>query len=413
MSSDQSTIYDEWEVPKVINAAGTKTSIGGSLIRPEALKAMHEAASAFVSLADLQECASQRISDMTGAEAGYITSGAAAGLVLGAAAAIAGDDRGTMARLPATPGVPDEIILPRTHRTGYDHTFEVAGGTIVDVGTNDAHLGTGARPVEPWEIEDAISDQTAAIGYIQKPYTRPELSTVTDIAHAHDIPVIVDAAAELPPVANLSRFIEEGADLVAFSGGKAIRGPQTTGILAGRADLIESVALQHLDMHANSAIWDPPSDLIDSTHVPRQGLGRSMKVGKEEIVGLLRALELFVDTDHDAQRRHWRNTANDIVDHLANADGIETRLVTDDTAIAPEVVVHISATSLSATEIVQALQSETPKVVVGTDRLHHDELVINPMCLRDGEPSYVIERLLAHATPEPNVTEQHKHSDTT
>ncbi|MFB6295864.1 MAG: L-seryl-tRNA selenium transferase, partial [Halobacteriales archaeon] len=218
------TIYEELGVPRVINAASTKTRIGGSLIRPEAMEAMSRASESFVRISDLQARASELIQDVTGAEAGYVASGAAASMTLGIAACIAGDDLGAMDRLPETPGVPDEVVMPRTHRNGYDHAIRAAGATIVDVGTNDNHLGTGSTNVELWEIADAIGEDTAAVAYMEKSYTQPDLADVIEVAHDHDVPVLVDAAAELPPKENLRAFVEQGADLVAFSGGKAIRG---------------------------------------------------------------------------------------------------------------------------------------------------------------------------------------------
>jgi L-seryl-tRNA(Ser) seleniumtransferase len=142
-------IYDEIGVPTVVNAAGTKTRIGGSLIRPAAARIASAAAESFARISDLQSQASDLIAEVTGAEAGYVASGAGASMTLAAAAAIAGDDLGTMARLPDTGGVGDEIVMPRTHRTAYDHALRAAGATIVDVGTNDRHLGTGATNVEP------------------------------------------------------------------------------------------------------------------------------------------------------------------------------------------------------------------------------------------------------------------------
>ncbi|ELZ05404.1 aminotransferase class V-fold PLP-dependent enzyme [Natrialba asiatica] len=400
------SIYDEFGVPAVINATGTKTRIGGSRIRTDALDAMARAGESFVRLSDLQAAASKRIADATGAEAGYVTSGAAAGLLLSAAAALAGCTVERMERLPETDGIPDEIVMPRTHRTGYDHAFRAAGATIVDVGTNDRTLGTGATNVEPWEIEAAITENTAAVGYVQKPFTEPPLEAVTAVAHENDVPVIVDAAAELPPAENLSRFTDAGADLVVFSGGKAIRGPQTTGIVAGREDLIESIALQHLDMHAADAVWDPPTELIDADRlegVPRQGIGRSLKVGKEELVGLLVALDSFRDTDRTAQSEAWHRTATRIAESLADISGLDATVTADtDVSVAPTVVVSIDPTdaACSATELVRSLRAENPRVFVGADRLDADILTINPMCLDDDEVPYVLERIRAHASSE-------------
>jgi D-glucosaminate-6-phosphate ammonia-lyase len=396
------TIYDELGVPSVINAAGTKTRIGGSLIRPEAVEAMSAAAESFVLLSDLQSKACRLISNVTGAEAGFVTSGAAAGLMLSAAAVLAGDDFSVMAQLPETEEIPNEIVMPRTHRTGYDHAFRAAGAEIVDIGTNDHYLGTGTTNVEPWELETAITEQTAAVGYIEKPYTQPPLETVCAIAHENDTPVIVDAAAELPPTTHLSRFISEGADLVVFSGGKAIRGPQTTGIVAGRKDLIESIALQTLDMHVAGDIWDPSEQLIDIDHfdgVPRQGIGRPLKVGKEELAGLITALELFIEEDIDEQRYRWKRRAEHINDYLTDIDGFDSRIDRDNGSIAPEVVVTIDASVVgtTATELARTLRAENPRVFVGTDHLHRDEIGLNTMCIENEQIDYLLDRIVDNA----------------
>lgn len=395
------TIYEELGVTSVVNATGTKTRIGGSRIRPEAVEAMNRAATAFVRLSDLQALASDCISEVTGAEAGYVTSGAASALTLGAAACLAGSDIGAMSRLPDTEGLADQIVMARTHRTGYDHALRAAGATIVDIGTNDRHLGMGSRNVEPWEFADAISEETAAVAYIEKAYTEPDLEVVCEIAHEHNVPVIVDAAAELPPVANLERFIEAGADLVAFSGGKAIRGPQTTGILAGRKDLIESVAAQHLDMHAAEEVWEPPRTLLDPEKlggVPRQGIGRPMKVGKEELVGLIRALEAFHDEDHDALKEKWTARSERIAAVLTELPGVATEIAAaEKTSVAPEVQVSVDpdAATLTARELVASLRREEPRIFVGADSLP-EGFTINPMCLSEEETDYVLERIQSY-----------------
>ncbi|WP_121744866.1 aminotransferase class V-fold PLP-dependent enzyme [Natronorubrum halophilum] len=399
---EQDSIYDELGVPRVINAASTKTRIGGSLIRPEAVEAMARAAESFVRISDLQRRASEVISDVTGAEAGYVASGAAACLTLGTAACIARDDLGTMSRLPHAPEAPNEVIMPRTHRNGYDHAIRLAGARIVDVGNNDNHLGTGSVNTELWEIEDAITEDTAAIAYMQKSYSQPELSDVADVAHEHDVPVIVDAAAELPPKRNLTRFIDEGADLVVFSGGKAIRGPQSSGILAGKQDLIESAALQHLDMHVAESVWEPPQDVIDLegyAGVPRQGVGRPLKVGKEEIVGLIRALELFVEEDHEACVAEWTERTDRIAAELREESGLSITVTEGEkTAVAPEVFVRIDpeTAGIDATTLVGQLRKENPRIFVGPDNLHESAFTVNPMCLTDDEADYVVERIRSY-----------------
>jgi L-seryl-tRNA(Ser) seleniumtransferase len=236
--------------------------------------------------------------------------------------------------------------------------------------------------------------------------------------------VIVDAAAELPPVENLERFISTGADLVAFSGGKAIRGPQTTGILAGRRDLIESVALQNLDMHAADDVWTPPNSLIDIDEydgVPKQGIGRSNKVGKEELVGLLKALEQFVAEDHDQLRAEWREIADRISAALSEVSGLETTVTGGgDVSVAPEVIVHVrdntprsdqahngehpdemnqeDLVERAATDMVRKLREGDPRVFVGADQLSEGTFTVNPMCLDDDEVDYVIDRIVTAAS---------------
>lgn len=397
------SIYDSLNVPTVINASGTKTRIGGSRIREEALTAMQDAAGSFVRLSDLQAAASDRIADVTGAEAGYVTNGASGALLLAAAACIADTDPGVMARLPETDGIADEIVMPRTHRTAYDHALRTAGSSIIDIGTNDRHLGTGSRDVEPWEYADAIGDDTVAVAYVYKAYGTPPLAEVCNVAHDHDVPVIVDAAAEVPPVDNFRRFIDQGADLVVFSGGKGIRGPQTTGILAGRADLIESVAFQQLDLHAAGDVWEPPMTLVDTAKidgVPRQGIGRPLKVGKEELVGLLSALEAFLDEDHEATRREWLRRSEQIVDALDDVTGLSVTIDDGDRSVAPEVVVVVDEETVGRTtgDVVGALRRETPRVFVGADAIDDGQFTMNPMCLTDDEADYAVQRVVAHVS---------------
>jgi L-seryl-tRNA(Ser) seleniumtransferase len=395
-------IYEELGVPTVVNAASTKTRIGGSLIRPEAVEAMADAAGAFVRLSDLQARASELIADVTGAEAGYVGSGAAACMTLAAAACMAGDDLAAMERLPHAGGLANEIVMPRTHRNGYDHALRAAGARIVDVGNNDEGLGTGSNAVEPWEIESAISEDTAAVAYMEKPYTKPSLEAVVEVAHASDVPVIVDAAAELPPAANLSRFVEQGADLVVFSGGKAIRGPQTTGILAGRREYVQSAALQHLDMHVAPEVWEPPAELIDRSTfegVPRQGIGRPLKVGKEELAGLLKALELFVEEDQDARQREWAARADRIADGLRDAPGLDVSVAPGGKLmVAPDVRVDLDpgTAGIDVVELVGSLRNEDPRIFVGPDVLDESAFTVNPLCLTDEEADYVVDRVRSY-----------------
>ena len=396
-------IYEELDVPKVINAASTKTRIGGSLIRPEAVEVMASAAESFVRISDLQVRASELVQEVTGAEAGYVASGGAACFALGTAACIAGDDLGTMAALPHTDDdTADEVVMPRSHRNGYDHAVRLAGADIVDVGNNDNYLGTGSKNTELWEIAEAITENTAAVAYMQKSYSQPDLTDVVDVAHDHDVPVIVDAAAELPPKSNLERFIDEGADLVVFSGGKAIRGPQSTGILAGKREYIESAAMQHLDMHVAEEVWEPPAELVDHDRfggVPRQGIGRPLKVGKEEIAGLIRALELFLEEDTDALAQEWANRSESMAAAFREHEALSVTVTEGEkTSVAPEVFVELDSerAGLDVETLVAELRTENPRVFVGPDSLHESAFTVDPMCLTDDEADYVAERVLAY-----------------
>ncbi|WP_276256391.1 aminotransferase class V-fold PLP-dependent enzyme [Halomontanus rarus] len=406
MTTGGDTIYDDLGVPPVINATGTKTRIGGTLIREEALEAMNRAAEAFVRISDLQAAASERIAEVTGADAGYVTNGASSALTLGAAACIAGDDLELMANLPDTDDVPCEIVMPRTHRNGYDHALRAAGADIVDVGANDYHLGTGSENTQPWQIDAAITEETVAVAYMEKPFTRPPLETVVEIAHDNDVPVIVDAAAELPPTENLSKYVDQGVDLVAFSGGKAIRGPQSSGILAGREDLIKSVARQHLDMHASEPVYDPPERLVDLEElpgVPLQGLGRSMKVGKEEIAGLIAALDAFVAEDDDAVLSEWHDRSERIADGLESVDDLDVELANagkTDAVSTVVVTVDEERSPVDAETLVSNLRAENPRIFVGGDDVHRSQFTINPRCLADSEVDYVVDRIAANLEAE-------------
>jgi L-seryl-tRNA(Ser) seleniumtransferase len=204
-----------------------------------------------------------------------------------------------MAALPQTDGFPNEILLPRTHRTGYAQALRAAGARLVDVGHNDRGTGAGVRGLEAWEIESAITPKTAAFAFSANATNVADFVAVVKACRARKIPIIVDAAAQLPPKANLRKFFALGADLVVFSGGKAIGGPQASGILAGRRDLVGAALVQQLDMDVPPATWAPPGliDLRKMKGIPHHGLGRGFKAGKEEIVGLLAALQRFARSE--------------------------------------------------------------------------------------------------------------------
>ena len=388
-------VYENLGVRTIINASGTLTRVGGSRMAPEVLAAMAEAAASFVHIDELQARAGEVLARATGAEAGYVTSGASAGLTLGIAACVAGMDVGKMDRLPDVTGMKSEVVVQRGHRNSYDHAIRAVGVTFVEAG----YLGyPGAGGTMPWQLEAAITDRTAAVAcpILDTPGTL-SLPEVAEIAHARGVPVIVDAAAELPPRANLRRFIAEGADLVAFSGGKAIGGPQSSGILAGRADLIASVALQHQDMDVRGETWNRRS-LIGSGAiggVPHQGLGRSLKVGREEVVGLITALERYVAGSDDEDARVWTERLEIVAAALGEVDGVVvTRRCPPDRPI-PVLVLTLDEDLLGVTayDVVTDLLDGSPPVAVTESRAEHHELSVNAMGLTDGEAEIVGRRL--------------------
>jgi L-seryl-tRNA(Ser) seleniumtransferase len=402
MTDYRSSVYDELEVPEVINAVGTKTRIGGTRIRPEAVDAMVRAAESFARISDLQARASEIIAEATGAEAGYVTTGASAGLTLAAAACLAGHDLSAMARLPDTDGIADEIVVPKVHRNSYDHALRAAGATIVDVGTNDRTLGPVATDLETWELEAAITEKTAAVGYVARDDL--PLEPIVEVAQEHEVPVIVDAAGRLPPKSNLTAFVNAGADLVAFSGGKAVRGPQSTGFVAGRSDLVSAMALQQLDMDAVAATWDPPASLVDVDRlsgVPRHGIGRGFKLGKEEIVGFIRALESYVDEDERACLKAWDGRARRIGRALDEFTALEVayRNEGDPTAVTRvALTVDEAKVGVTAVDLVRRLRRESPRVFVGDHDATAGILVLDPRSLTDDEVEYLVERIVEAMT---------------
>ena len=399
----EETVYEEFGVPPVINAVATRTQVGGARVRDGVQENMARAEEAHVHVAELQGKASELIAEATGADAGYVSAGAASGLLLCAAACMARNNFDRMAQLPDTTGFADEIIIPKAHRLKYDIGLRASGATLVDVGHVSHHpIGGGVDKVQPWQIESAINEDTAAIAYVKRPHNVLKLETVTKIASEHDIPVIVDAASEVPPKTNLTSVIEAGADLVVYSGGKGLRGPQSTGIVAGRKDLIQSVALLHVPDGYNDNIWNPPSQLIDRDQLPAgtpaTAIGRPSKVGPAEIIGLLTALEKFINQDDEAILAEWRNRADHIANQLAESPFLRVTLSDgkDKASGVPKVIVGLSDDSpLSAIELVNNLRQEDPRIWLGERRIHLNEFTISVQELQDDEADYMIERILA------------------
>lgn len=391
------SIYEQLGVEPIINASGSVTRLGGAPMPPEVLQAFHDAAADTVSLEALQAAASKRIAELTGTEAGLVTAGSAAALTLGAAAILCGHDLRRMEQLPHCDGFPYEFLVAREQRSGYDHAVRAAGVMLVEVGFNEIVAGAGVRRTEAWEYASAIDEYTAGILYVLSPTSQPPLQEVVEVAHAEGIPVLVDAAGELPPRSNLKAIAAAGADLVCFSGGKAIRGPQSTGILCGRRDLVASAALQMLDMDDHWDLWLPPADFIDKSQLPglpRHGIGRGMKVSKEEIVALLTALDLFAAGEYDKLVPVYRGWLETIAAKLESAPA-DCRLIDSPDGERPPVLEISLCEPGSAFEVCRRLRQGSPPVYVGHGKLSAGLLVINPMCLREDQVERLADRLLA------------------
>ena len=366
--STGSAIFDRLGLGRVINGRGWITVVGGSIMPPEVIDAMTDAVNTYVDLDELNLAAGREIARYTGAESGLVVAGAAAGLLLQAAACIAGDDPVLIDQLPDSTGLRNEVLLYEKHRTNYDRCYRAAGAKLVIWGGDD-------RPAEE-QLTEAMGQNTAALAYVFHPWnTCPiSLEKAVLLAHDQDIPVIVDAAVTLPPATNLTAYIDQGADMVTYSGGKGLRGPQSTGILCGREDLIEAARLN------NS---------------PFKGVGRSAKVCKEEIAGLLAALDLFVRTDHEAVWAEWRNRSSVITSAVEDITGLEIRIEDGDlNRQGPQAVVYFRDgwSGPDSDTIVARLAAREPSIRIGNGG-YEDELFINSGTLVDGEEEIVARAL--------------------
>ena len=369
VSRDSRDVYSALGVKPIITASGTTTMYGGTRLRPEVMEVMNKAATVMVDVNELNWQAGKVLAEVTGAEAGLVSSGAAGGLVLQAAACIAGSDQPKMAQLPNTRGLKNEIIIHNSHRFAYDQCYRAAGARLVGIGDG--------RRCQPWQLEAAITDRTAAVAYLYAPFVSRRalpLQQVCEIAQARGVPVIVDAASYLPPRANLRRFTREGADMIIYSGGKAVRGPQGTGILCGRADLIEAAA-------ANGS--------------PNQSIGRGMKVAKEEIVGLVTALRIFVDEDEEAETARYRGMCQAVVDALIEVPGLQVTVEHDEhDYLIPTALLKFTRnwSGPSRDDVLSRMAQGDPTV-----HLHQlgnpDELAVEPINLDDSDLETVIRRL--------------------
>ena len=360
------SVYEAIGVKHVINAAGKFTVLGGSLMSLEVVAAWVDASRSFVDLMELQDRVEEQIARLVGIEAALVTTGAAGALLLGTAAAVTGTDHDRIARLPNTAGMKCEVILQKSHHSCYDNQLTDVGVKLLEVTTRE-------------ELEQAISETTALMFFMNyaEPDGRISRDEWLEVARRHDVPTLLDAAADVPPVARLSEYNNMGFDMVAFSGGKAMRGPNDTGLLVGRKSLIDAAKL-NANPHCGT-------------------IGRMMKVSKEDMIALLAAVERYVRTDHEAEWREWERRISSIEHALRNIPTVRSERVVPPIANhVPHLIVvwDEQRVQITPAEVGKQLRSGDPPIRI--DRVHHtgnEGISISVFMLAKGEDQIVAARL--------------------
>ena len=356
-------LIEELGVRSFINAAGTFTALTGSLMRPEVVAAMQIASRKYVRLEDLRDAVGKRIAELLSCPAALVTAGCASALSVATAACITGDDRDRVRRLPDTTGMKNEVVVQRTHRVNYDHAIRNAGVRMIEVVTRE-------------ELEKAINDRTAMMFFLNSADPRGKVhhEEFVAIAKKHNVPTLIDAAADVPPVENLWRFTKMGFDLVGFSGGKGLRGPQSSGLLLGRKDLIEAAKLN----------FGPEGD----------SLCRTNKVNKEETIGMLVALEMYLKEDHAAVWKDWEGRCRCISRALGAFDDVKTEIFVPPIANAvPHLRIRWDSKKrgLTPAEMVKKLRDGKPSIEVTPGS--RQQFVIGVWMMDPGEDAIVGERI--------------------
>ena len=359
-------VYQELGIRPIINAAGTITTLGGSLMPPEVTDAWAAASRGFVDLLELQDRVGERIAELLGVEAALVTTGAAGGIVLATAAALTVKDRSRVSQLPLASDKKIEVIRQTTHRECYDHQVTACGVQLVDV--------TSAE-----ELEQAINDRTAMMfSYnVHEDVSSIAASDWIAIARKHGVPTLLDAAADTPPLEALWKYNHKGYDMVVFSGGKAMRGPQDAGLLLGRKDLIEAAKLNTSPNCGN--------------------IGRGMKVSKEDMVAMWAAIDRYFRLDHDAEIKEWERRISVIEDLVSSVPTVTTK------RIVPPIANHVphllvfwdeSVIPLTPGRLKQELRAGDP--AIATARVHgtgEEGFLISVFMLQPGEEEVVGHRI--------------------
>src|SRR4029077_14174516 len=361
-ASSPSSLYASLGIKPVINGVGVVTVLGGSIMPPEVIRAMEEASRFFIPLPELEKKAGARIAELLRAPAAMVTCGAASAIAVGTAACLSQGDPAKLQRLPNREGIRFEVIQQKSHRSGYEHQMELCGAKIVTVETRK-------------ELESAINDKTGMMFFLNR--AEPDGEVKSDefirIGKARGVPTMNDAASDATPKENLWKYTKQGFDLVIFSGGKALRGPQASGLLLGRKDLIEA------SLPAMS---------------PFGGIGRGMKVGKEELCGVLAAVERYLKVDHDAEYQELEARVASIRTALKGVSGVQAdRHVPVIANEVPHVTVQWdeSARGLSSQQVIEKLLAGDPPIHV--QRPGKGQLLISVWMMRGDEHKIVGRRL--------------------
>jgi uncharacterized pyridoxal phosphate-dependent enzyme len=355
--------FKELSVRPFINAAGTYTTLTASLMTPEVMQAIDYSSKQFVHLNELHDAAGQRIASLIGCEAAMVTAGAASALTLGTAACMTGTNHEFVRRLPDTAGMKTEVIIQKAHRYGYDHAVRNCGVRFVEVETAE-------------DLERAVSERTVMMLFFNAndPVGKIKVAEFAELGKKHRIPTFNDAAADVPPVENLSKYIKLGYDLVTFSGGKGLRGPQSAGLLLGRKELIEAARLN----------GSPNSDTI----------GRGMKVNKEEMLGMMAAVEVYLKKDHAAEWREWEKRVKIVADGIAAISSVKTERFVPEIANA---VPHLritwdeSVVKLTGAEVASKLREGEPSIELRPNTKNGVEVAV--WMLQPGEAQIVARRI--------------------
>lgn len=376
--------YGELGLRPVVNGLGPVTRLGGLPLSDTVLGAMRWAVAANVRMDELQEAAGRELSRLLDVPAAHVTSGAYAGITLAAAVCAVGGDSLGVDELPLV-GRRSRVIVQMAHRDPYDHAVTSVGLRLTEIGYP---YSTRAHELAR-ELDDTVAAVLHRVGYGGDLLG---LRTVVALSHDAGIPVIVDAADVVPPLDRLRQIQDDGADLITISGGKSFRGPQSSGILCGRRDLVRDVALHHLDMDLRDATW-APSEITG--YVPtggREGIGRGMKVGREQIVGLLAAVREYLD-DPGRWDAHYETELRGCERALVADGSVRVTREHNDHLDVPTVVIDFCGAPIDADEVARRLDRGTPRIHLSEAESWRGRLIVNPMALAEGDGARIGERI--------------------